>query len=178
VRRLSCLAVAALLLAGCASKAPQQPRPPSETLTFPPRPLNRVVSPATYVAQAASIDLFVIKSSELALSRSSNAAIRDVARRLIAAHQGTASQLSFAGRRLNLLPSATLLPQHQAMLDELAASGDFDRAYVRLQRSVHGQSLALHTDYTRRGTSPTLRPVAANAAAIERADTALLRSVG
>jgi putative membrane protein len=98
--------------------------------------------------------------------------------RLISAHQGTASQLSFAGRRLNLLPSAALLPQHQAMLDELNASGDFDRAYVRLQRSVHGQALALHNDYARRGTSPTLRRVAANAAAVELGYIALLLRVG
>ena len=178
MKRLGGLAIAALLIAGCASNVPQPPRPSQGATRSVQKPLAGPVSPATYVAQAASIDLFVIKSSELALSRSSSSAIRDAARRLIAAHQGTASQLSFAGRRLNLLPSAMLLPQHQAMLDELSASGDFDRAYVRLQRSVHGQALALHSDYARRGTSPTLRPVAANAVAVERADIALLRSVG
>jgi putative membrane protein len=176
--RLAGIAIAALLIAGCASNAPQPPRPSPAPSRPAQKPLTGPVSPATYVAQAASIDLFVIKSSEVALSRSSNSAIRDVARRLIAAHEGTASQLSFAGRRLNLLPSATLLPQHQAMLDELNASGDFDRAYLRLQLSVHGQALALHSDSARRGTSPTLRPVAANAVAVERADVALLRSVG
>jgi putative membrane protein len=176
VRRLGSLALV-LFIAGCASNVPQQPRPAPRNAPSQ-RPLTGPVSPETYVAQAASIDLFVIKSSELALSRSSNSAIRDVATRLISAHQGTASQLSFAGRRLNLLPSAALLPQHQAMLDELNASGDFDRAYVRLQRSVHGQALALHNDYARRGTSPTLRRVAANAAAVEQGDIALLLRVG
>lgn len=175
MKRLGVLAVAALILAGCASNAPtpQRPRPAP-----PPRPLAGPVSPATYVAQAASIDLFVIRSSELALGRSSNAAIRDVAARLTAAHRGTAAQLSFAGRRLDLLPGATLLPQHQVLLDDLSSSGDFDRAWVRIQRSVHGEALALHSDYARRGGSPTLRPVAANAAAVEQADLALLRSVG
>jgi len=176
VRRLWAFAVTALLLAGCASNAsrpePQtQPRPAQ-------RPLAGPVSPETYISQAASIDLFVIRSSELALSRSSNSAIRDVATRLIAAHRGTAAQLSFAGRRLNLLPGATLLPQHQVLLDELDASGDFDRAWVRIQRSVHGEALALHSDYARRGASPTLRPVAANAAAVEQADLGLLRRIG
>jgi len=170
--RFAAAAVVAAVLAGCASNAPQ---PTTPRATPSPRPLAGPVSPETYVAQAASIDLFVIKSSELAQSRSSSPAIRDIASRLIAAHRGTASQLSFAGRRLNLLPSASLLPQHQAMLDELNSSSDFDRAYLRLQRGIHGQALALHNDYARRGTSPTLRPVAANAAAVEQSDIALLR---
>jgi putative membrane protein len=175
VKRLGVLAVAASLLAGCASNAPtpQRPRPGPA-----PRPLAVTVSPATYVSQAASIDLFVIRSSELALNRSSNSAVRDVATKLIAAHRGTAAQLSFAGRRLDLLPGATLLPQHQALIDDLGSSGDFDRAWVRIQRSVHGEALALHSDYARRGSSPTLRPVAANAVAVEQADLALLRRIG
>jgi putative membrane protein len=136
--------------------------------------LPGAVSPATYVSQAASIDLFVVKACERALLRSTSPAVRSAAQQLLADHQGTASQLSFAGRRLDLLPSASLLPQHQALLDELAASSDFDRTFVRLQRAVHGQALALHSNYARRGTSPTLRPVAANAAAVEQRHLALL----
>jgi predicted outer membrane protein len=176
MRLLGAFVVTALILAGCATKTPApQPRPPA---TETGRPLRGPVSPATYVAQAASIDLFVIRASELALSRSSDSAIRDVATSLIAAHRGTAAQLSFAGRRLNLLPGATLLPQHQVLLDELGSSSDFDRSWVRIQRSVHGESLALHSDYARRGSSPTLRPVAANAAAVEQADLGLLGRIG
>jgi putative membrane protein len=95
----------------------------------------------------------------------------------MAAHTGLASQLSFAGRRLNLLPGASLLPQHQAMLDELAASSNFDQTYIRQQRAIHGAALSLHSDYARRGSSPTLRPVAANAAAVERNHLGLLRGL-
>jgi putative membrane protein len=168
------LAAVALPLSGCATRQPGEPavRP---SATRAPRPLSGPVSAATYIAQAASADLFVIRASELAQTRSANGAIRNFAGRMIAAHQGLASQLSFAGRRLDLLPGATLLPQHQAMLDELAASGDFDRTYVRLQRAVHGATLNLHATYAARGTSPTLRPVAANAAAVERSHLEMLR---
>ena len=176
MRRFGAFVVTALVLAGCATKTPAPQAQPPATETG--GPIRGPVSPATYIAQAASIDLFVIRSSELALSRSSNSAIRDAATRLIAAHRGTAAQLSFAGRRLNLLPAATLLPQHQVLLDELGSSGDFDRSWVRIQRSVHGEALALHSDYARRGSSPTLRPVAANAAAVEQADLGMLRRIG
>ena len=53
---------------------------------------------------------------------------------MIAAHKGTSAQLSLAGRRLNLLPSASLRPAEQAMLDALQTSGSFDSDYVRDQR--------------------------------------------
>jgi putative membrane protein len=172
VRAAWIAAAGALLLSGCASNAPRPvPRTPAAPIPAP----GPAVSAATYVAQAASIDLFVIRSSELALTRSSNPRLRQFASAMIAAHKGTAAQLSFAGRRLDLLPSSTLLPQHQAMLDELNASGDFNRAYVRLQRSVHGAALSLHANYAARGSSPTLRPVARNAAGIERSHLDMLR---
>jgi putative membrane protein len=166
------LLVATAALAACSTS---QPRPPAPRPTYPAAPIPSGVGPATYVAQASSIDLFVIRSSELALVRARNAAVRNLASRMIADHQGTSAQLSFAGRRLDLLPTATLLPQHQAMYDELESSGEFDSTYVRLQRAVHGAALALHSDYAARGTSPTLRPVASNAAAVERSHLDMLR---
>ena len=118
-------------------------------------------SDAAYVATASSIDLYEIRSSEMALERSSNAAIREFATMMIQAHKGTSAQLSLAGRRLNLLPSATLSPQHQAMIDALNGSGSFDAMYRQRQTTVHQQAVALHSAYASRGTSPTLRPVAA-----------------
>lgn len=174
--RLTVLLVAAVALAGCATRQPG-PSTSEPGATYTPRTLPGSVSAATYIAQAASIDLFVVRSSELAQLRSVDPRLRNVANTLLAGHQGLASQLSFAGRRLNLLPGASLLPQHQAMLDELAASSNFDQTYIRQQRAIHGAALSLHANYAARGSSPTLRPVAANAAAIERSHLALLRQL-
>jgi len=143
----------------------------------PTRPLTPVVSPATYVAQAASIDLFVMRASQLALTRSGNPAIRNFARGMMADHEGTASQLSFAGRRLNLLPSATLLPREGQLLDQLTSSATFDGAYLQIMRSEHGASFALHRAMAARGDSPTLRPVALNARDVEWRHLAWLRAI-
>ena len=57
-----------------------------------------------------------------------------------------------------------MLPRHQAMLDDIAASAEPSAAYVRHLRTVLPQALALHRSYERYGTSATLRPVAAMAA--------------
>jgi putative membrane protein len=158
--------LALLALGGCATG--EAPREGARGSAARPPIVIRPLFPADYMAAASSIDLYEIRSSELALTRSANPRLRDFARTMIADHQGTSAQLSFAGRRLNLLPSASLLPAHQAMFDELSASSDFDATYRRQQAAVHEAALKLHSAFAARGESPTLRAVARNAAPIER----------
>ena len=167
--------LAALTLAGCASDQPVRraappPRPPVVIRGIP-------VPPATYVATAASIDLYVIKSSQIAVTRARDAGLREFARSEIGAHEGLGSQLSFAGRRLNLLPSAELQPEHQRMVETLEFTNDFDATYRRQQIQVHEAALKLHSDFAASGESATLRPVARNAVPIVRAHLQRLRGI-
>lgn len=155
---------AIIVVAGCGRREAPPPRP--VPTVPPPVALPRPLSTTSYVATAASIDLFDIRAGELALERG-NPRSRDYATRLIADHRGTAAQLSFAGRRLNLLPSAQMAAPHQAMADALAGSGDFDATFRRQQLDIHLSSQRMHAAFAARGDSPTLRPVAANAAAVE-----------
>ena len=170
---------AILMVAGCQpSEQPPRPRPaPPGPIVQPPQAPAARASAAAYMASAASIDLFEIQSSQMALSRSRHAFHRNFAAMMIRAHQGTSAQLSFAGRRLNLLPQASLLPRHQAMLSELSASADFDGTYHRQQIAVHEDALRLHSSYARNGGSPTLRPVAANAVPIVRRHLEMMRAM-
>ena len=135
------------------------------------------LSAAAYVAAASSIDLYQVKAAELALQRSQNPSNRAFAERALSAHQGTSAQLSMAGRRLNLLPSATLDPEHQAMLDALMATSDFDNTYRGQQNIVLQEALRLHSNFAKSGQSPTLRPVAENAESVMRANLQALRAV-
>ena len=155
-------------LAGCASE--KRAAAPPELAPPPPfaAPVGPAASTANFVATNGSIDLFVIRSSELALRRSASPRLRDFAARMIEEHKGTSSQLSLAGRRLNLLPSASLQPAHQAMLDALASSTSFDADYVRDQRTVHQDAIALDSAFAAKGGSPTLKPVATAALLIEQ----------
>lgn len=129
---------------------------------------------ATFVENSGSIDLLIIRSSELALQRSASPRVRDFATTMIRDHKGTSAQLSFAGRRVNALPSAILHAHQQAMLDQLLAAPDFDPAYIRLQRAAHQDALTIERAYARTGASPTLRPVAADAIPIEERHLRLL----
>ena len=76
--------------------------------------------------------------------------------------------------RLDILPSATLDPQHQAMLNQLRSSANFDALYRQQQIAVHRDALALHSAYSTRGASPTLRPVAQAAVAVVQRHLRLL----
>lgn len=156
-----------LWLSGCGTTE----RPPTPRSVSQRSPVSRVqpsVSAATFVAENSSIELFVIRSSELALQRSSSPPLREFAQRMVDDHRGTSGQLALEGRRLNLLPSATLATGEQAMLDALQASSQFDADFVRDQRAVHQRLVSIDRAYAANGSSPTLKPVASAALPIEQ----------
>lgn len=177
MRRIALIAaVTTLVIAGCARERQPAPPPPPRDVPRQP-PLAPAPSAAEYVSRASSFDLFVIRSSELALARSRDRRLREFARQMVGTHNGTSSQLSFAGRRLNLLPSVTLRPEHDRMMRELAQSAAFDRLYWSQQIGVHKQAIDLHSGYSRAGQSATLRPVAAAALPTERRHLAQLEAM-
>jgi putative membrane protein len=156
------IAVAGFSIGGCAGGDREPPSAGVTPYRTPAsvRPTVSGLSSADFVATSGSIDLFAIQSSELALQRSTSSRVREYAETLIRDHKGTSAQLSLAGRRLNLLPSATLEPREQAMLEQLQQSPNFDETYVHLQRETQQRALALYQSFAARGDSPTLRPVA------------------
>jgi putative membrane protein len=153
-----CLAFG-LMLSGCGGG--QRAPAPARTASRPaPLPVRPAIAPADYVSSASALDLYVIKASELALQRSQALRVREVAQRLIAAHRGSSAQLSLSGRRLNLLPSSTVGPRLQALLEQLDASASFDRDYAAQMKRAEQEAVALHRSYAAGGGSPTLVPVA------------------
>ena len=171
MRRVAVASVVSILtLGGCAGGGGERPpaAAPASAGSVAVAPV--MLSASAYVAMASSIDLFQVKSAELALQRASDPSNRTFAERSLSAHQGTSAQLSFAGRRLNLLPTATLNPEHQAMFDALNAASDFDRTYRAQQSAVLQEGVKLHAAYAKSGSSPTLRPVAANAESVMKAN--------
>ena len=171
---------ALLALAACGGGA--QRVPPPARVSGGVQPLSAeasaaLASPQRFVALAGSQSLYSVRASEMAVSRVSSSRLRAVADDI--AHQQLAigAQLSFAGRRLDLLPSAELDARHQAMLDELRGASDFDATYKRQQSAVLAEAWALHRAYAVQGSSPTLRPVAAMAAPILGREVSALRKL-
>jgi putative membrane protein len=177
MRRLAVSTVMlSLALAGCGGGGGRGAAVQSASISSAAAAAPVMLSAASYVALASSIDLYQVKAAQIALERAHDPANRAFAEQALTAHQGTSAQLSMAGRRLNLLPSATLDPQHQAMLDALNATSDFDNTYRGQQNIVLQEALRLHSSYAKGGQSPTLRPVAANAESVMRANLQALRN--
>lgn len=168
---------ALLALAGCGGgqRVPPQPRPVSGAPSLSGEARAALSSPQLFVAMAGSQSLFAIRASEIAVSRVSDPRLRAVADDIAHQQLGIGAQLSFAGRRLNLLPSAGLSARHQAMLDELRGASNFDATYKRQQVEVLSEAWALHRAYAVQGSSPTLRPVAAMAAPVVAREVGALR---
>lgn len=166
IKRAAALALPITIaaLTGCSSTPSAPPR------AAPPTVRSIAVSPADYMARAASASLFIIKASDRISGSAGETALGQFARNTRAEQQAIGSQLNFAGRRLNLLPSAVLLPSDQAMLDALVSSSEPSASYVRQMKRVLAEALSLHRGYERYGTSPTLRPVAAMAAPLFAAE--------
>ena len=159
-------AVAALSLSACGGST--RPAPRSASFVLPSTPAVVALAPALYMQLASSSSLFAIRASELAAERSANINTRSAAQAIIRDQGGVASQLSFAGRRIELLPTAALSAEQSAELDRLRASADFDSDYRRAVGGALSRAYEAHRAFAQAGSSPTLIPVARMAAPVTK----------
>lgn len=162
MRKFAILLAGATLLAGC------QTAPPAEPVVAVPAvdPANPLFAPG-YMAMAASGDLFEIQSAQLAHQRAQSPAVHNLASLLETDHRRMSQTMAAAAASAGLAPPPpALLPQHQALLDQLNAAGSgpsFDRAFHDVQMMAHQQALQLHQNYAASGDNPALRAVASQA---------------
>jgi hypothetical protein len=137
------------------------------------QPSAPILSPGDYFAISASRSLLLVRASELAAAR--NPALAVEAGRVAAAHRSIAAQLNMAGRRLDLLPSAELLPPDRLQLEGLERALDMATAWRRTVGAALASCDWHEAAYSAQGTSPTLRPVARYALGVCREELARLR---
>ena len=155
---------AAALLAGCARNEP--------VVEAPPVPAVDTSSPLyapNFLSMAASSDQLEIQASQLALQRSSNAGLRQIAQMLITDHTRMSQEMAAAAQGAGLTPPPPgLRPEHAGLLQQLQATpaASFDMAYRDAQIMAHQQALTLHQNYANGGDVPALRTVAGAAVPI------------
>lgn len=166
-RFLIAAAVPALVLGGCAPTMTADRGMAGAAMPADMTPEDRTA----YVKMAAASDLFEIQSSQMALAKSQNAAVRQFAQMLVAHHTQTTQTLTAAAAAAGVPPmTPQLMPMQVDMLARLqAASGaGFDRLYMQQQVPAHEMALALHSNYASNGDAPPLRQAAAAATPIVR----------
>jgi putative membrane protein len=155
MKKLGIVIGGAIALAACARTPP------------PPVDLNNPLLAPGFLAQAASGDQFEIQSSQLALTASQSAGVRNFANTMISDHTRLSQAMSAAAAAARLQPPApTLLPAQQAMLDQLRSAGtgySFDQAYQQVQITAHQNALTLFQNYAASGDLPPIRTAAGQA---------------
>ena len=174
MRKMGILLAGAIALAACSSN----PEPVAPAAVVDPN--NPLFAPG-YMSMAGSSDQFEIQSSQLALQASSSPALRNFANMLIADHTRSTQMVVAAAQSAGLTPPPpALLPQHQALLDQLRAAGtgpNFDMAFRDIQIQAHQQALTLHQNYAASGDVPALRTVAGQIVSVVQTHLNALQSM-
>lgn len=120
---------------------------------------------SAYVPNAAVGDMYEIQASDIALERTQNARVRDLARMIKTDH--TAASEALQRQAPQAAPDVTLptsLDQRrQSLIDNLrsASAADFDRIWIDQQIAAHNETLTLH-----RGFSEQDSPLAEHARSV------------
>jgi putative membrane protein len=135
----------------------------------PPPPPEAKTSAMPYVMAAGMSDLYEINSSQVALEKTQNPAIRSFATMLIKHHQKTTAATMKAAQKAGLTPTPPVLDAGAtASINELqtAAPADFDRLYLGQQVPAHQAALDLHQSFAAGGDQAPLRMSAKSAVPI------------
>jgi putative membrane protein len=115
---------------------------------------------SAYVPNAAMADMYEIQAADMAIARSQNAQVKEMAQMIKTDH--TAAAAAMKGMVPQAAPGIevpTALDQRrQGMIDNLrdAQGADFDRTYVAQQVAAHQEALTLHRGFSDNTDAPQL----------------------
>jgi putative membrane protein len=159
IPRIFALAVVAMTAAGglFAQTANVDVSPPTED-----EMQMAMTTPQAFADRAASSNMFEIMSSELALEKSQSQDVIALAQKMIDDHQAAGEKMKVAAAAEGVTPTATLMPDHQAQLDNLTASApeSFDAAYLGAQLAAHNEAVSLFQGYASQGPDGQLKDFA------------------
>jgi putative membrane protein len=120
------------------------------------------LSGAGFVAEAASSDLFEIRSSEIALERAESAEVREFAQEMINDHTAVSKRLGVIaeqeGIQVPTVPEGA--PADLLATVEAADGPTFDVTYAQAQVAGHEAAVALYSSYAETGDNEALRSFA------------------
>lgn len=135
----------------------------SAQLSPPPIPPEAKMQAVPFLATAGMSDVYEITSSQIALMKSKNPAVRRYATELIGHHTMTTNTALAAAKTGGVMPPPPVLnAQFRALISELNGAGpaEFDRLYIGQQIPAHQGALELQTAYSKSGDNPALRGAA------------------
>ena len=107
-------------------------------------------SQAAYISNAAMGDMYEIQAADMALERTENAQVRELAQMIKTDHTAASERLRAAAQAAGETLPTELDERRQGMLDNLRAASsaeEFDRVYIAQQVAAHEEALALHRGF-------------------------------
>ncbi|MGF1963030.1 MAG: DUF4142 domain-containing protein [Aulosira sp. DedVER01a] len=112
-----------------------------------------------FMAKAAQSDLTEIQTSQLALKKSRNRAVRNYAQQMVKQHTASSKKLAAIAKAKNFPLPTELNSENQALLTKLQklSGNSFNQAYMQVQTQAHQKTLAEYQKYQREGQDQDLR---------------------
>ena len=118
---------------------------------------------AGYIKNAAIGGMFEVESSKVAIEKSSNDEVKQFAQKMVDDHSNVNDELKATVAAQNI--DTSLIPmeldaKHQAMLDKLQTSENFDADYIKAQTDAHKEAIMVFSKYAKSGDNKALRDFA------------------
>ncbi|MFN4040261.1 MAG: DUF4142 domain-containing protein [Brevundimonas sp.] len=164
VLRGALAASAALAVAACGQQEPDAVGSAQDAASVPVGQTSATVMGSNmvsaYVPNAAMGDMYEIQAADIALERSQNAQIRELAQMIKADH--TAASAAMKPLAAQAAPDveipAELDQRRQGLIDNLrsASAEAFDRTWIDQQVAAHQEALTLHRGFSDNTDAPAL----------------------
>jgi putative membrane protein len=127
-----------------------------------------VLADTIFAAKAAVGGMAEVALGKMAVTKSSDAKIKDFGNMMVTDHGKANDELKEIARKENIVLPATLDAEHQAKSDSLSklSGKDFDKAYVAAMIEGHKKTLALMQSEAASGKDADLKAFAAKTAPV------------
>ena len=117
---------------------------------------------ATFLLTAASSNLLEIQAGQMAAQKATSASVKKFAQMMVDHHTKATQQLTTVATPLGVSPSQTLMPVHQAMLDQLTTKSgkQFDEGYMDAMETAHTMDIAMFEVKDKAAETPTVKAFA------------------
>ncbi|WP_048921861.1 DUF4142 domain-containing protein [Rufibacter radiotolerans] len=122
----------------------------------------RVITEASFLAEAASSGMLEMQLAQLALDRSAHSEVKAFARMLLEHHTKANKELMTLAAGMNVTLSNSMLPEHQKIVDKLSklTGREFDKKYMDDLEDVHEQDIALYEVISNKAPTTSIRAFA------------------
>ncbi|MEQ7155241.1 DUF4142 domain-containing protein [Brevundimonas aurifodinae] len=165
LRTLFVGAACAALLAGCNQAEDQDPvNAVQDAASAPVGQMSAATMGANtvggYVPNAAMGDMYEIQAAEIAMERTQNAQVRELAQMIMTDHRAASEKMTALAPQAapNVTLPTELDERRQGLIDNLrtADAAAFDQVYLDQQVAAHQEALTLHRGFADNTDAPQL----------------------